>query len=434
MNYNFLILHDVENFSATRKTHIEFTKCFERYAPSGHNFLYHRLREPATDVLRKADFHIVVLTATALAFCRYCRPRDVFFQIRDRLAFIRDLNAVKLAFPQDEYHQTNDIDELLKDWGMDVIYGVEPKHMEMFYPRSGRSAELKGVLTGYVDDNSILDFAHLSRSFFSRDFDIVQRVKMHPYFGGSLSQIKGQMAIRFSELAGKRPELRTDISTLQRDVLTNDRWFSLLGNGRFSLGCEGGCSVWDPDGIYFDREQEYLRRNPEASFEEVRNACFPEEDQRFTFSAVSPRLFESSLMGCSQILVVGEYLGVLKPWEHYIPVRSDLSDIEDALDSIGDLRAAEHRVAACHETLILDPKWRYSTLVKNIMEDVDRLVVGRGFKETPAARFHELVVRHRSELARMPSIVLRRAWARLTPSFRKLVPMSVRRLGRRIIG
>ncbi len=238
-----------------------------------------------------------MLDASALGICRY-RPRELYYEIRDAWSFVGDLEAVKLAFPQDDYHQTNELDALFAEWGIDIVYSVLPKHMHMLYPQSGRTAELKGALTGYVDDNSIQSMERYIKPFESRKYDIAQRVSMYSPVGGYYARIKGQMANRFEEL-GRKKRLAFDISSRPEDILHGDRWLELIGDCRFALGCEGGVSVWDPDGIYHDRVRAFLENHPDALFEEVADACFPGEDGRYVFSAISPRLFESAMMGCS---------------------------------------------------------------------------------------------------------------------------------------
>ena len=174
----------------------------------------------------------------------------------------------------------------------------------------------------------------------------------------------------------------------------------LLGNSRFVLGCEGGVSLWDPDGVYQDRTTEYLKVVPDATFEEVESACFPGEDGRYVFSAVSPRLFESTMMGCGQILMEGEYLGLLRPWEHYIPVQEDFRDTQTVLEAMEDAGAAKRRAEACYEELIGNRNLRYSSLVREVMEEIGRSAVGRGFREVDAARFKEEIAEHETELVR----------------------------------
>ena len=386
MHHQFLVLHQVGQLDSALNAHVNHIRCFERYSPSGHSFIYYRIMDPVTDLIRSTPFSVIVLDTTALSACRYVYPRSIYARIRDEWDFLGDLDAVKIAFPQDDYHRTNEIDELLFDWRVDVIYTVLPEYSNMMYPRSSQRAVLKPALTGYVDDNSVLDAKRYARAFEHRQFDIGQRVKRHPAYGGRYSLCKSRMADRFAEAAKASRDLCIDISTRHEDILAGDNWLSLLGNSRFVLGCEGGVSVWDPDGIFHERSMEYLNERPEATFEEVENACFPGEDGRYVFSAVSPRLFESTMMGCSQVLIEGKYLGLLRPWEHFIPVRQDLRDVEMALEVMRDVKSAKRRADACHELLIENHSLRYSTLVSEVMEDVDRCAAGREFREAGSAR------------------------------------------------
>ena len=396
MHFNFLVLHGLGMYRPARATTINHLKFLERYGPGEHNFLYHRWDEPITSILRRTTFHVVVFSTSALRICRH-RPREHYYRIRDAWSYLADLDAVKLAFPQDDYHQTTELDALFDGLGVDIVYSVLPMHMNMFYPSSGRSAILKGVLTGYVDDNSVVPMARFNRPFECREFDIFQRVTMYPYFGGRYGRTKGHMARRFKEVAEKAG-LKVDVSTRVEDVLSDDRWLECLGNSRFSLGCEGGVSVWDPDRIYQDLVLEYVRERRDASFEEVEAVCFPSEDYRYVFSAVSPRLFESAMMGCSQILVEGEYLGLLQPWEHYIPVRQDMGNVADAVEEMGDLESAKRRVAACHEILVENPSLRYSALAREVIADIQRLSADRGYRKTDAIEFLQMVADHHAEL------------------------------------
>ena len=404
MRYNFLIIHDIDNFEMTRRSHLDHLLFLERYAPDKYNFYYHYLREPVTDALRCINFHVIVLNTTALAFCRYYRPREVYQNFCNAWAFVSDLDAVKLAFPQDDYHQSNDIDALLASWGLDFIYTVRPEYGEMLYPRSRRLARLKGVYSGYVDDDSLQSMGRYRKPFDEREFDIVQRVTMHPFWGGRFSQIKGLMAKHFMECCENERSLRTSISTRPEDVLTGDDWMQLLGNGRFALGSEGGVSLWDPNGVYLDRTIAYLQRSPGASFAEVEAACFPGEDGKFVFDGFTPRLFEYAMMGCSPILTEGEYRGLLKPWEHYIPVKQDFSNVKDALEETKDWHAAQRRIRACRDALIANRALRYSALAREVMEDVDVLASSRCFRETNASTFWDAVERHRAEQKKLPPL------------------------------
>ena len=378
MRYNILVLHGHGVYRPPRLSVLNHTGFLERYFPDEHNFLYHRWDEPITNAIRRITFHVVILTTTALRICRH-RPREYYYRIRDSWSFLADIDAIKLAFPQDDYHQTNTLDSLFSGLGVDIIYSTLPKYMDMFYPTSRQNAKLKGVLTGYVDDDAIKSTSQYRMSMEERDFDIFHRVTQYPPFGGYFARLKSQMAHRFREV-GERAGLRTDISTAVEDQINDERWLQSLGNSRFSLGCESGVSLWDPDGRYVDSVRAYLKEYKHASFEEVRRACFPGEDGRYVFSAVSPRLFESVMMGCSQVLVEGKYLDLLRPWEHYIPVRADMSDVEQAVEAMKDWKSAKRRAILCYENLVDSSLFRYSTFAAEIMKDIDELSSTRCFR------------------------------------------------------
>ena len=399
MRYNILILEALGSFGEDRKCTIDHMRFLERYSSGNHNIMYHSWQQPITSVLRRTNFHVVVLTYSALSL-RYLRPRERYYEIRDAWAFIGDMNAVKLAFPQDEYHNTNELDLLFRKLGIDIIYSVLPKHMKMFYPLSAKTSRLKGILTGYVDDDSIYSMSKFNKPFEQRGVDIFQRVRMYAAKGafcGRYAGIKGRMATCFQE-RGLARGLKVDISTRTADAVLGGQWLKRLGNSRYALGCEGGVSVWDPDGRYQDLVVEYVKEHGIVPFKEVEAACFPGQDGKYIFSAISPRLFEAAVMGCSQILVEGEYMESLEPWVHYIPVRSDMSDVDDALDAMSDVEAAKGRAEACIETLIDNPALRYSALAREVLQDVERLAVGRGFREVQPERFRKMLADHKSEL------------------------------------
>jgi hypothetical protein len=79
-----------------------------------------------------------------------------------------------------------------------------------------------------------------------------------------------------------------------------------------------------------------LRVTPDAPFEEVEKNCFPGLDGKYNFTAISPRVLEAAMLGSAQILVDGEYSGIVKPGEHFIPIRPDASNFPEVLDAMAD--------------------------------------------------------------------------------------------------
>ena len=422
MRYQVLILHNLSDFSDTLRNIVDYLKCFERYGPPA-QYVYHRITDPVTSALREMRLHAVIVDSSALGACRF-RPRSLWEEVKARWSFLADSDVAKLAFPQDDYHESNTLDDFFADFRFDVVYTVIPDNARLLYPRASRQAELTTVLTGYVDDASIPRFASRARPFAKRRLDLGQRVTLYSPLGGRHARLKGELALAAATAARQRG-MAVDVSTSDADRITGDAWLAFLGDCRFVTGCEGGVSIWDPDGLIYDRVQSYVASHPAASFEEVEAACFPGQDGRHVFSAVSPRLFEAAQMRCCQIQVEAPYLGVLRPLEHYIPVAPDLSNVGDALDLARDHAGAQLRAERTYQALIDTPEFRYSTLARKVFQKIDEICARRHVAGTEPQRFEALQRRHAAEL--------RRHYRALRPSLRSRAISLLRRGGGRLL-
>lgn len=437
MRLNFLILHNVANFSRTLRNIADYVLCFERYAPQ-HNYLYHKITEPITNAMRDIPFQVVIIDSSALGIVRY-RPRELWYQEKERWSFIKDIDAVKFAFPQDDYHQSETLDELFFDWSIDHVYPAVPRHHSMLYPRTSRRAHIETALTGYVDDRSIDEFAQFNKRFSERTIDVAQRVTFYSPLGGRLAQIKGRLALAM-KAAADEAGLRTDISARDEDRIFGDDWLRFLGNARSITGAPSGVSVWDPKGEIHDKVLEFESSHPDATFEEVERACFPGQDGLYDFSTVSPRLFEAALMRCGQVLIEADYLGVLEPHQHYVPVKPDFSNLTDAVAELQDETLATRRIAACFDALIMDRKFRYSAFVARVLKDVDASLSRRHLPVKGLDDFDRLRAEHETQLAeiasravaqreRSPAIV-----PRVSAALAPFVPPKLRKLAKKLMG
>ena len=52
---------------------------------------------------------------------------------------------------------------------------------------------------------------------------------------------------------------------------------------------------------------------------------------------ISPRVLESALAGSCPVMIEGDYNGYIRPEEHYIPVRRDLSGLNEVIKRLIDL-------------------------------------------------------------------------------------------------
>ncbi|GGD02649.1 hypothetical protein GCM10011587_02920 [Pyruvatibacter mobilis] len=190
---------------------------------------------------------------------------------------------------------------------------------------------------------------------------------MYPAWGGRLSRLKGLMAQKFKQECIER-ELPASISVDPSDTLNGNDWCTFLGNCKFIIGAPGGHSVWDPYGVIQDSVNDYVAENPEASFEEIEQACFLGLDGLHEFPGFGPRIFEAAIMGCGQVLIENPYRGVIRPHEHYIPVAADMSNLDEAFTRMSDTGEVRAMIDRAYTHLVESQDFRISTMVKTVLD------------------------------------------------------------------
>src|SRR5262249_37484899 len=101
------------------------------------------------------------------------------------------------------------------------------------------------------------------------------------------------------------------------------------------------------------------------------------EDEAYTFTAISPRVFEAAMAGCCPILMRGRFSELIKPEEHYIPVAPDFRDIAMVVERLRDHDEAERIAARAEEALLGNPALRYSRWVADAMASFRQGLEGR---------------------------------------------------------
>ena len=201
-------------------------------------------------------------------------------------------------------------------------------------PRAGRrSCE---VLTGYVDDEISLRPAAAS-PLAERDRDVVYRATQLPSGSAATASLKHEIGgPRSPPRKARAPRRHLD---RPRDAILGARWLDFLASGvRSSAPRVARASSTAGRGAPAIR----FRGPPGRSRGPAARGW---DGQRFI--ALSPRHLEAALTGTAQILVAGDYSGVLEPGRHYLPIRADLADLETRWPrraSRGTPEAGRHRL------------------------------------------------------------------------------------------
>jgi hypothetical protein len=161
-----------------------------------------------------------------------------------------------------------------------------------------------------------------------------------------------------------------DISTDEADVLVGDDWYRFLLRCRTTLGVEGGASLLDRDGSICARTRAYVREHPNASFETIRDTCFPGQDGTLSLFAIGPRHLEACATRTCQLLVEGAYQGVLRAGEDYIPIRRDFSNLREVLRSIDDDALVRRVSQSAWQRVVRSGLYTYAGFVRAVERSI----------------------------------------------------------------
>lgn len=326
-----------------------------------HEILYYNTYNGAPAWLRYLHVDAIVLHTVFLCL----RWSHLFYTWKQGLEWIRDLNCVKIAIPQDEYDHSEILDEWLFEWGVSVIFtNFDVSHRKTLYPIMHDKADFYECFTGYVDETIARHYENKLLPAQARSCDIVYRASHLPYWFGSQGQLKHQIA----DIVARRAQaqgLQCDISTRVEDTIVGDRWLDFLASGRVIIGCESGSSVLDRRGEIKAQIQAMLRREPDLSFAEV-SRRLPEGWDDYQFFAISPRHFEAIITKTCQILIEGRYDGVLEADKHYIPLKRDFSNLDEVLKKVKDEPYVQAIVEQAYQDIYLSGKHTYRRLTSNI--------------------------------------------------------------------
>jgi len=158
-----------------------------------------------------------------------------------------------------------------------------------------------------------------------RNVDISFLGGKFPYFIGDKE--RSDYLMFFKEHTNKF-NLNCDI---RFSYLARKDWAAFLNSTKAIIGAESNSYYLDKKGYLITSAKEYCKKNPQATFDEVFNLFFKNPGIEYmSGKSISPRNFEAAGCKTGQILLEGEYNNILNPDEHYIPIKKDFSNIDEA--------------------------------------------------------------------------------------------------------
>ncbi|HYI36494.1 MAG TPA: hypothetical protein VEX39_07815 [Thermoleophilaceae bacterium] len=349
-----------------RKTLEDHLYGFRRYGERRYDYV--NLAVPGMErAYSHLSYDAVLWHTSVLSWLRWS-PETQHAGLLRRSARLRGSAAWHGALPQDEFLRTDLVNRFLGDTGVDHVFSVAPASE---WPKiyDGLDLDRVGVsrvLTGYLDDGTLGRIDGILAEDHPRDIDIGYRTVPGKPFLGRHAILKAEMA-DVVRVAAEARGMKVDISTRREDTFYGDDWYRFLASCRWTIGIEGGASVLDRDGSVRVAVERYLAEHPDAGYEEVERACFPGRDGELGLQALSPRHLEACATRTPQLLVEGEYGGILRPGDHYLELRRDLSNLDEVLDAVQAGGDTAGRLAdRAHADVVASGEYTYRRLVEDV--------------------------------------------------------------------
>lgn len=378
------------NRSSLRASVRDHLYAFRRY--SGRPCIYVNLAVRSLPPLKPLGVQAVVFHTLLLAQ-RWHPP--TFRRLVAKLEPIRSLDCHKVAIPQDDYIHTSALRDFIRDFGVDRVLSCAPESewRTIYGDLVDGPTRFTRMLPGYLEPATLQRIANLHQSVAVRTIDIGYRAWRPDYSLGRHALLKARLGEVFASGAAE-VGLRADISLRDEDTILGDDWYRFMLRCRWMIGVEGGASVLDPDGSVRERTAAYRAKNPSASFEEVEAACFPGLDGSINLVSISPRHLEACATGTAQVLAEGSYNGILEPEVHYIPVRADLSNVNEVLGRLKDDQLRDRIADRAYADVVAGHCFEYAAFVRESLSDVPALPARvRGVVARNALRWERFVDR-----------------------------------------
>lgn len=284
-------------------------------------------------------------------------------------AALRAYDGPKIQFIQDEYRWVDDMTAAMRDVGIGVVFSAIPSPArEQVYAERLPGVELRTTLTGFVPEK-LLQRTVLPTA--RRPVDLAYRGRSVPYELGALGHEKVAIAERMLA-AARKAGLRHDIAWDEDSRIYGDAWIDFVASTRATLGTESGASIVDFDRTCERAVAAYLRRHPEAGFDEVAREVLAPWEGNIVINVVSPRIFEAAALRTALVLHPGTYSGAVEADRHFIPLAKDFSNSDEVCERLRDVTHLQELAERTYEEVARAPQWQFGAMVDELDEVIEQ--------------------------------------------------------------
>jgi hypothetical protein len=266
----------------------------------------------------------------------------------------------KALFLQDDYIRPDQTTSFARLNGI-TVYSVF-SHVQELYASVG--VESKPWLIGFADQDMNLMLESMQIPWERRTRDVGQRVLKTSLEYGSEGRRKAALAERFGEEMSRRG-FACDISTEEKDRFAGTDWFHFLANTKATIGCQSGASLISNTPWMQVRASVIQTVYESQPFELQLKRLLGRKHTERALLAPSPRVFEAASLRVVQILERSPISYGIEPWNHYVPLERDFSNI-DIVSSFLRSREAPEITKRAHDALFSSNEWSRSKWIDDL--------------------------------------------------------------------
>ena len=290
-----------------------------------------RLREQS---LRWRSFDAVVVLHSAFSNSNFLYPHLV-----KRIAALKCPKAIFLG---NEYKLMPEKIELCEQMGVELLVTMHPDVRAQSLYRDRLGCAVVNIPPGGLDT----DLFYPQTPLEDRVIDIGYRAYGGNWYLGHTERLS--VAEFFSRNAG-RFDLTVDISLDPADRFEEQEWARFLNRCVGQVGSEAGGCIFEIDDRTRNAVNSFVQEHPETSFEVVYDRFFSNYENPIPGWVISTRHVEAAGTKTAQILLEGHYNGYFQPDVHYIPLKKDFQNADEAVQKFNDVSFRARLVENAYE-------------------------------------------------------------------------------------
>ena len=242
--------------------------------------------------------------------------------------------ATKIGFMQNEFKNLPEYIRTYESLNIDIIVSQFSQELatELY---SGRTkAKIISLPHAMITKKKETFFNHKKRSV-----DIGGRLRQYAYYLGNYKRFS--VIPKFIKKIKKEKKFIIDFSTDEKDRFTHSDWSDFLSNSRATISCESGNFYLQWSDSLRNKINKLTTQDNKIKFSYIYENILKKSNFYFDGSLISSRQFDAIANGSCNLLVEGNYQGLIEADKHYIEIKSDFSNYNQVLEILNDFKVTE---------------------------------------------------------------------------------------------